>query len=257
MSKTQLTFKIVGKGDGFVEFDDFVDFCDAIQRSLRVSEQAVAGRLGAVHYRVVDLECSSAVIRLEPHSRRDSEIGRKTISHFRETIAGIQEGRVDPRLGIDVLETFRNLANPLKKHAARIVIGRTTLTPNYTKTIDQLLDQVTSYEGSISGRLDRINVHNDKNEFVVYPPIANRQVPCLFHESLLPDIRRALKRNVTVFGTIFYRPGGALPSRVHARTIDLHPKDDELPDLHAVRDLGPWDTGNLSAVEFVRALRDE
>jgi hypothetical protein len=158
---------------------------------------------------------------------------------------------------LDALESFRALADPLRKHASRVVIGRTTLSDRYSETISRLLDEVTSYEGSVSGLLERINVHDEKNEFVVYPPIANRQVPCLFHDELLPDIRRAIKRNVTVFGTVFYRPGGVLPSRVHARSIEIHPPDDELPDLHGVRDLGIWDTGGLSAVDFVRALRDE
>lgn len=179
------------------------------------------------------------------------------MNHFRDTVEALNRGKVDPRMHPDSLEVFRSLADPLKKHAARVVIGRTTLTDTYTETISRVLDDVTSYEGSVTGLLERINVHNQKNEFVIYPPIANRQIPCIFHDNLLPDVRRAIKRNVTVFGTVFYRPGGLLPSRVHVRNIEIHPSDDELPDLHAVRALGDWDTGGLSAVEFVRALRDE
>lgn len=256
-AKQQLTFRIVGKDFGFVEFGDFVVFCDAIQKCLRLSEEAAVGRSGGVRYRIVDLECSSAIIKLEPRAKRDSDAGRRTVAHFRDTVDALNRGHVDPRMQPDALETFRSLAAPLMKHASRVVIGRTTLNEKYVTTISRLLDEVTSYEGSISGLLERINVHNAKNEFVVYPPIANRQVPCLFHDALLTDVRRAIKRNVTVFGTVFYRPGAALPSRVHARTIEIHPSDDELPDLHALRELGSWGTDGLSAVEFVRALRDE
>lgn len=255
--KSQLTFKLVGEDDGFVEFEDFVGFCDAIQRCLRVAEETAVGRTGKVRYRVIDLECSSAVIKLEPRGKRDADAGRKTVALFRETVAALNRGQVDPRMQPDALETFRSLAYPLTKHARRVVIGRTTLTDKYASTIGQLLDATNSYDGSVSGLLERINVHDDRNEFVVYPPIANRQVPCRFHDELLPQVREAIKRNVTVYGTLFYRPGAALPSRVHARSIDIHPSDDELPDLHAVRELGPWDTGGLSAVEFVRAIRDE
>lgn len=256
-AKQQLTFRIVGKDDGFVEFDDFVVFCDAIQRCLKLSEQAAVGRAGNVRYRVVDLECSSAVVKLEPRARKDREAGRRTVAHFRDTINDLNRGKVDPRMQPDALETFRSLADPLKRHAARVIIGRTTLTEKYVATISRILDEVTSYEGSVSGLMERINVHNDKNEFVVYPPIANRQIPCVFHDEMLPDVRKSLKRNVTVFGTVFYRPGATLPNRVHARSIEIHPRDEELPDLHALRDLGPWDTGGLTAVEFLRALRDE
>lgn len=255
--KSQLTFRLVGKDDGFVEFDDFVGFCDTIQRCLRVSEQTVVGRSGCVKYRIVDLECGSAVIKIEPRSKRDDDAGRKTAVFFRETVDALNRGKVDPRMQTDALEAFRGLADPLKKQARRVVIGKTTLGEKYVSTISQLLDEVSSYEGSISGLLERINVHDEKNEFVVYPPIANRQVPCRFHNDLLPDVRRGIKRNVTVFGTVFYRPGAALPARVHARSIEIHPSDEELPDLHAVRELGPWGTRGLSAVEFVRALRDE
>lgn len=256
-AKSQLTFRIVGEGDGFVEFEDFVVFCDAIQKCLRVAEETAVGRAGGVRYRVVDLKCSSAVIKLESRAKRDADAGRKTIASFRNTVDALNRGHVDPRMRTDALETFRSLADPLRKHASRVIIGRTVLSQQYVATISRVLDEVTSYDGSVSGLLERINVHNNKNEFVIYPPVANRQVPCLFHDELLPDVRRAIKRNVTVFGTVFYRPGSPLPSRVHARAIEIHPSDEELPDLHDLRDLGPWDTGGLSAVEFVRALRDE
>ncbi|HEY5315889.1 MAG TPA: hypothetical protein VIK18_25390 [Pirellulales bacterium] len=256
-AKTQLTFRIVGKDDGLVEFDDFVVFCDAIQKCLRAVEETAVGHSGRVRYRVVDLQCSSAVIKIEPRAKRDGDAGRRTVERFRETVDALNRGHVDPRMQPDALETFRSLADPLKRHASRVIIGRTTLTEKYVTTISRVLDEVTSCEGSVSGLLERINVHNEKNEFVVYPPVANRQVPCIFHDELLPEVRRAIKRNVTVFGTVFYRPGGTLPSRVHVRSIDIHPSDDELPDLHAVRELGAWDTGGLTSVEFLRALRDE
>src|SRR5262249_9323233 len=98
--------------------------------------------------------------------------------------------------------------------------------------------------GTVKGRLERLNVHN-RQEFIIYPPIAGVHVRCLFPEDLFSLVQAAIKQNITVSGTLVFRPESAFPERVHVRSIDIHPADEELPKLAALRGLCPGATGKL------------
>lgn len=256
---TELTFKLVGSDEdrGHVQFEEFVKFCSTINKCLRASESIISGETGKIDYRITDLKCDSATIKLRPIRKgpaTDNQL--KVVSFFRKTVADLQSGKIDPRIPPSDLQTFRELSEPLKRHAKRVVIGRVSITTTFDETIGKLLDENTSSEGSVTGMLERLNVH-DRNEFIVYPPIIGGQVTCSFPERLLDKVRQAVKKNVTVTGTQFYRPGSAVPSRVHVQDMEIHPADSELPSLYDLRALGKWDTGGLTAVDFVRAIRDE
>ena len=222
----------------------------------------MSGDTGKIEYRIVDLKCESAMVKVEAirHDRgipsRKSDPRKEVVAFFRQTISDLQKGKVNPRIPPADLDTFRELSEPLKRNAKRVVIGRTSLTSQFDRTIRKVLDESISSEGSVTGILARINVR-DRNEFIVYPSLEGGQVTCNFPEAMLDKVGQAVKRNVTVSGTRVYRLGSALPSRVHVKALDIHPLDSELPSLSEVRALGKWGTGNLTAVEFVRSLRNE
>ena len=260
MSGKFITVSIVGPAEthGMVRFDDFFRFCESVYKCLRLSEQLVSGKPPAIEYRIADLKYGSATVKIEAvHKKSKRDPREKAMNYFRKTVANLQRGKVDPRIRPEDLGTFRELADPLKRHAKRVVIGRISITNQFESTIGKLLDESISSEGSVVGALDRLNVHDDRNEFVIYPQDETAPITCLFPDTLLDSVRRGVKRNVTVTGTQYYRPGSALPYRIHAEGIEIHPKDSELPSLHAVRALGKWDTGGLTAIEFLRGIRNE
>ncbi len=262
MSGTEITVTMVGADEshGRVRFDDFFRFCETVFKCLRVSEQLVSGETAAIEYRISGLKYGSATVKLEAVQKignKGDDRRSKVVTFFRTTVADLQKGKVDPRIPPEGLGVFRELANPLKHGTKRVVIGRVSITTKFDKAIARILDENISSEGSVSGILERVNVHEDRNEFVIYPQDETTPITCSFPESLLDNVRKALKKNVTISGTQTYRPGCALPSRVHAKEIEIHPADSDLPSLHDVRALGKWDTGGLNSVEFLRAIRNE
>lgn len=82
-------------------------------------------------------------------------------------------------------------------------------------------------------------------------------ITCRFSEGMLPQVREALKRNVTVRGSMHYDDDHPFPKLVQVTSLEVHPCDDELPSLAALRGLAPGSTGDLSAVDFVRSLRHD
>jgi hypothetical protein len=262
MSGTRLTVTMIGSEEshGKVRFDEFFRFCETVYKCLRASEEIVSGEGATIEYRIANLKYGSATVELEAVRKGKPKRGdrrAKVIDYFRKTVSNLQRGKIDPRIPPDDLGTFRELAAPLGRNVKRIVIGRTSLTKRFDETIGKLLDESLSSEGAVTGVLERLNVHDERNEFVIYPHDSAEQITCLFPESLLESVRKAIKRTVTVTGTQFYRHGSALPYRIHATAIEIHEDDSELPSLHDVRALGKWDTGGLTAVDFLRAIRNE
>ena len=111
-------------------------------------------------------------------------------------------------------------------------------------------------QGSVKGRLERLNVYN-RFEFVIYPPIPGYSVRCVFTDDLFDTIHKAIRRTVTVYGVLHYRPDRPFPDWVQVKSLEVHPADDQLPKLADLR--GAWKgcTGGLSALEFVQANRDD
>ena len=166
---------------------------------------------------------------------------------------------MDARLGYHDLEQFKRLIAPLGgPHAASAVrIGDTDLTPLFRTHVNHLLSRMTRSEGTLTGRIERLNVHGQRT-FRLYRPGRGTAVVCTFPNTLFEQVREGLRRSVTVSGTIIYAPDGGLPERVEVRELQVHPAANTLPKLTDLRGtLGPDATGGESVVEFVHALRED
>lgn len=259
MPSPEIKVRLVGSDEdnGAVRFEDLRIFCDKMAICLRRSETVVAKRSGRIRYRVVELHAGSAAMTLEAiRPKNGADRRAEVVEFFKSTVADLQAGTsVDPRLTPDDLRGFRDLLGRLKR-TKEVWIGEGQLTSQYLANIDKILRSSIRSEGAVSGLLEKLNVHN-RNEFVLFPPVLGAQVACTFPEELFEHVRAAIKRNVTVSGTLFYHPNKPFPELVHVRELEIHPPDEELPKLGELRGLFAGCTNGLSAVEFVRALRDE
>jgi len=255
-----LYLKLVGQteDDGYVNFTDFREFCDAVALCLRRTEAIVSSRRGRIRYRIVGLEVASAAVTLEavkPKQGRDNR--KQVIGLFQRTVIAIQRGRrVDSRVSSSDLQLFKKLVAPLTKTAQELWVGEQQLTVDYLANVDKLLNSLMPSQGAIRGRLEKLNVHN-RLEFVLFPPIARHAITCAFPEHLVDDVRQAIKRSVTVKGTLYFQAGRAYPDRVRVDSIEIHPYDENLPRLIDLRGMAPGCTGGLSAVDFTQAARNE
>jgi hypothetical protein len=256
-----IELELVGKDhDALVNFSDFRVFCAAVSECLRRSEVIVTGTNGQVTYRVKKLAIGSAKMTLEAvrtAKARGRDRRAQVVGFFNRTVNSIQDGkRVDTRLGVDDVQAFKKLALPLRHRTKAVRIDGTTLTPAFEANADRILNDTVPTDGSVTGRLEKINVH-ERNEFVLFPPIDGYSIVCRFPDGLLDKVREAIKRNVTVAGTMHYAPDSPFPSLVYVRRMDIQPNDDVLPTLTELRGAGAGCTGNMTAVEYVRSLRDE
>ncbi len=259
----ELTIRLDGADEdaGLADFGDFTRFCDAVRKCLRRVERIVAGQPNQIRFRVADLRIKCALATIEPVAIGDGaqgDLGGEVVAFFRETVARIESGGdVDPRYGYDDFLAFRELTNPLNWHAEKVFVGRAELTSNFTAHIEELLKGGDPAEGTVSGYIQRLNVHN-KREFFLYPVGETQAVCCAFKDRQLEDVRRGIERYVTVSGLLYYGPDAVLPHRVQVEAITVHPEPGKLPRLTSLRgSLGKGALGGKTSVEYVRALRDE
>jgi hypothetical protein len=256
----KLNLKITGPPSegGAVYFAEFREFCDGLESCLRRVERVVTSRRGRVKYRIVGLEAASAAVSLEPvWAGRGRDRSPQVVRLFKRTVIAIQRGKkVDSRFAPDDLEAFKKLASPLNKGAQRVEINGTEITPEFPKNVDRLVKALIQSNGSVRGRLEKLNVHNTF-EFVLYPPIDGPAIRCTFPESMVDQVREGIKRSVTVTGKLYFRRDRAFPDKVEVEGMTIHPYDNNLPSLIDLRGLAPGCLGDLTANEFVHGLRNE
>ena len=74
---------------------------------------------------------------------------------------------------------------------------------------------------------------------------------------MLTQAAASVEHNATVEGELKSYEDDLWPHEVRVRHIEIHPLDSELPTLSELAGSAPDSTGELSAAEFVRELRNE
>ena len=193
---------------------------------------------------------------LAPKSRKTRDRRAEVLAFFKKTVSDLQIGtKIDPRVTLDDLVVFRQLVAPLKR-TKEVWVDTSQITSQYIANIDKLLATPLVTQGSVSGFVHGLNVHN-RNEFMLYPPLPGYRIVCSFPEEMFELVRAAIKKNVTVTGALYHHPDRPFPDRVKVHDIEVHPPDNELPKLRELRGILRGSTGGLRAVDFVRKLRDE
>jgi hypothetical protein len=259
MPQRTLKVKLVGSeaDGGLVRLDDFTMFCRAVAKCLRHVDEVVHQNGERLRYRVVEMEAASASLTLEAVSSTTGEKdGESVFTLFSETVSRLQAGRApDRRLAFDDIDAFRDLLSPLGRHASEVWVDDCRLTTKSIATIEKILGSAIPSRGNVTGCLERLNLHG-RYEFVLFP-VAGSRIVCVFNDALIEEVRKGIKRTVTVSGMLFFRPDRPLPDRVHVEKIEIHPADDSLPRLRSLKGISPRCTGKRTSVEFVRAIRDE
>ena len=161
----------------------------------------------------------------------------------------------------DLLKRLRDLNGPVGRsvRAARLRRkGRTVELNQLLKAkIELILAPEETFEGSLKGRLEAINLHDQTNTFRIYPPAGASRVTCHFPEELRKAAISALDRNVMVAGVLKYKASAPFPEAIDVREIDVLPDAEELPRLVELKGAAPEATDRQTPAEFVRKLRDE
>ncbi|WP_441611622.1 hypothetical protein [Dyella sp. 2YAF14] len=162
----------------------------------------------------------------------------KLVGHLRKLVAGV--GERFSRLWLDGPSV-----TPIHLDAA------------IAHALEAALPDVRHEFGTIKGVVKRYSGVGKQPYFKIVPPVGGVEIKCVFPPSLLVDAAASVEHNATIDGDLKYYEDDLWPHEVHVRGIDIHPNDDGLPLLSDLQGSVSNATGELSAAEFVRELRNE
>lgn len=253
----EVSAKIGGnQNDGDVpRLSHFAMLCQNLRLCLRSVERCVSENDPHLEYGISSLKQSSAFIGIIALAKtsRDQELAGETADVFDRSVRCFEQDKeIDPRLDYDAIASFRKLYAPLNKGMGSLRIGDTSISTQSIATIDRILDIQYTSTGTVTGRLEDVLTHG-KKRFVIYPPVGNVEIRCIFSDDMLDTILASVEKNVTVNGTLHFAKNRAFPSHVDVDSIETNPDDSNLPSLMDLRGMLVGEEGGSG----LGALRDE
>lgn len=248
VAKRRITVQIKGSPDfgGYPRLSDFLKQLDAIKIALKHTERLHA-KTGdsTVDYRIVSLSMASpaTVVLEEIPADKGAKLPRVAMTEkLVATLSQIESGHKIPAHVRDLaaLEAYRNVGTILKGHADGLSISsdgtEVAIDEGFTRNIDRIIGPDEVIEGSLTGKLLQINLHNT-TRFEIFPPAGPTKVACNFVAKLKPRVIEGLDRNVRVVGRLRYKHWAPYPHAITAEDLEIFPTNDKLPTLTSLRGL--------------------
>ncbi len=241
-----------------IQFDDLTRLCDRLKECLRTTESAITDEIPQAKYRLDDLELGSINVALTPIEGSSVErVAAETIKLFKSSIAALQlDGIVDQRLTRVALLAYKRLAETFLKRKSIVRVAGVDITTRLVANIDELLGRYFVSEGTVKGRIERLNIHN-KRECALFTPIHDRGIECSFDTDTFEEVHASVGKNATVYGKLRFSGRSATPDHIYITSVEIHPDDDDLPTLGALRGLLDVSAlGGLSSTAFLANVRN-
>lgn len=262
----RITIRFVGADSdgGDVRLSDFIDKLEAFKEALKQTERILSGDdRQSVYYKVVDLTHSSpATVTIEAVSNVKSKVSANRImGGFVSGLRGIRSKSKPPaNSDLASLEAYKKLGAQTSQYIEKIEVYEKPnnvipIDTKFTETVDKIIGPDSFAYGTVSGRLERVNLHNSTT-FDIFPTVGPPRIRCEFKKELKDKVRDALDRYVTVSGKMRYKQWDHYPYRIDALSIDRHQDNNALPTLDELRGLAKKVNEGMSAEELVRSIRN-
>lgn len=264
MAKNRIRITVDGdpRDQGHVRLSDFLKQLESVRKALRYTAALLqAGEQANVYYRIIDAKRESPLtVTLEAVAEKSPDLPRMVVGKFFDSITEIKKhGKIPADFDYPTAEAYREIVTPQHQHVSALVIAnsrrRIAIDYQFEEKIDKAIGPDEFAEGSITGTLDTVKLHN-VTAFEIFPTIGPKRVVCHFRPEIKEKVKQALERYVCVYGTLRYKHWDKFPHAIDAMDLDIYPPDDELPKLSELRGISPDLTGGLEAHEFLEKIRD-
>src|SRR5215216_3996943 len=263
--RISITIEGSPQDNGRVRLFDFIKQLEAIKTSLKQTERLVSDSDDpGLYYKIVELTYSSpATVVIEPVESTDDikGLGDRTVRQFVTNLRQVARGRRPTRADLPALQSYQGLTAMLRQHVGAVAIkhsGNQTITidKKFATRIARIIGPDETAKGSLYGMLEWLNLHRNINRFHIYPTIGPTKVDCDFQPELKPKVIKAIDQYVRVTGDLRYKHLEKFPYAMDVANIEIMPPENELPTLFDLKGIAPQATGDMSAADFIRSLRD-
>src|SRR5690242_16083133 len=217
-----------------VRLSELISQLDAVKAALRESEEFVNPSVSkTLDYKVVDLRHSSpATIVVEPipdvqhptfyadRVLRTFTTELRTIRTRKRLLGAPQMSRLAAygQIGASPQRKLEQVNNALEDRLTKKPTREVPIDKKFKENLQEIVGPDEIVYGSISGRLEYVNLHNVK-KFRLYPDLGPKRIDGTFTEKARADVRNAIDRFVTVFGKLKFKTWDRYPYEVSAEHI--------------------------------------
>lgn len=256
--------------EGDVRLGSFIDKLAALKAALAETEHLLSGQTSSsVDFLVSELSHSSpAMIGLRAipvgHSPTAQTVDPSlVVSEFMNFVRGVKARTAAVASErAKLVGHLRKMVSGVGERFERLWLDGPSFAPLYldaevAKALDDALPDIRKEFGTVKGTVKRYSGVGKQPYFKMVPPVGGVEIKCVFPPEMLAQAAAAVERNATVEGELKYYEDDFWPHEVRVRAIDVHLSDSELPSLSSLTGTEPSATGDLSAADFVRELRNE
>lgn len=254
--------------DGHVRADEFIEKLEDLITALNGVDKMV-GDTGqpTLYYRIVAVSHTSPLtITLEPVVRKRvatparDHIRTRHHRFFRELAAIRTNQPISPELDDRTIEHLRDLVSGLGQSFNRAAVfnseARVELDSTFETNVRKLLDEEDCSYGGFEGMLDAANIHGRTRRVWLHPKLGPQKVRCDFLPGMTDQIKECFGQYIRVEGFKYFRAQSPFPYRIKVIEFEALEGDEESALIN-LGGIAPGATGDMTSVEFVRAIRDE
>ena len=205
---------------------------------------------------------SPAIFEVEavPSKAASKGHGRRVVFKFYRDLGSVISGRRPKDADLELLESYRVLALPMKKHLEAVSVrfdGKTTEIPrNLDVRVDEILGPDQAEIGSVVGSLEFLDVHNQKNLFKIFPVVGPRSIKRLFDKRMLRDAIDGIDHFVKVSGQLHFKKTEKFPHLIKVTAIEVLPERSDAPKLSSLRGMATDAYGGMSSTDYIEKVRN-
>lgn len=247
--------------DGYPTVEAVTALLDQIKASVR-RLSVVANNMAALQLRIIQISFNSPLrMKIELRSRKkDGFYVRFLATNFLKTLDAIDKERDLPEFSFPAFDSLAALARTgaTKFSAASLRIDNSDfhLDRPFEEKIEQIDRKSIWVFGSVDGRLEQVNIHNQKNIFAIYPTTGPSRITCRFQRRDLDRVVGALDRRVEVSGKLYYRPNAPFAHLVEVSDMRAFPILDHEDVFSRLWGIAPKLLESQASDEFVRDHRN-
>ncbi len=250
---------------GDVRLSSFIEKLSALRGALaETANQGTDGRDSKIDFLVSNLSHNSpAMVEITAISFDNSRSPAEVVSNFLDFVRGTKTRTIPADAGnAKLVDSLRKLVAGAGERFDRLWIDGPEIAPivldqAVAQALDDALPDVRREIGSVKGTVKRYSGVGKRPYFKIIPPVGDTEIKCHFPQELLELAAASVEHNATVEGELKSYEGELWPHEIAVRSIIIHPADEKLPSLTELSSSAPTATGELSAAEFVRRLRNE
>jgi hypothetical protein len=259
-------FKVTLKGDeadDSLRLSDLIDQLAAIKQVLNHIDKRISDRKSpGLYYRITAISMNSPVtLEVEAVSKQDTQnYGPQVVDRFGRDIQQVIRGHRPEDADFDLLEAYKLLVQPLKRHMSQFIVQIDNDRIDIPKSLDAKVDAILGPDqverGSITGSLDVLDIHAGKNLFKVYPVVGPSSVKCHFAKGMLKKAVSGIDHFVKISGELHYKKAEKFPHFVEVDHIEVLLEQADIPKLSSMRGMAKDAYDGLSSTDYIDKIRN-